>query len=283
MAFFAMILATGFIIIVVLGLAVLLLGIILDIIWGVRKKQEKKVPVVLKVFALLLTIIGVVQGIGPLAAVGIMQLKSKMEYRSEISDLPDDCIVHLKDYDDMGNEFDFRGVHYISASNFSNNIIVPWEDPDIYKTTKIGAFVFDNGKHYIINKIENDLDVNILDLGLIYDPYVPQDEYYNLTDYYKNEAPLCCKVWKDTAEEMKEIYAVDSDKVRAIRDYLEENGQRNSSMGADYGYLYFYSNDSVYYFEIQYAETEDGLVARYNDHTALLSSDDAKYIRSLLR
>ena len=286
MAFFAMILATGFLIIVVLGLIVLLAGIILDVVWIVRKKKEKKFPLALKIFAIVLTVIGVVQGIGPIVGVGLLQLKSKMEYRAEISDLPEDSILHLKDYSDLGAEFDYKGVHYIGVHQKEGHIINPWKDNDNFKTTRVGAIVFDNDKHYIIEKIENDLDEDIYMIGLIYDPYVAEEDYNKLTEYYKNEAPLSCKYSKESAAEMKTVYSIDSDRVRAIRDYVESQGPTSYgsvTTTSDTKYLYFYSNDSVYNFDFSCAETPDGLLVESWGNSAVITGQDADYLRSLMK
>ena len=72
MAFFSLFIITVFFLVVAIGLFSLIVGIVLDIIWGVRKKKEKKVYAAHKVFAVILTVIGVVLGIVPVAFVGIV-------------------------------------------------------------------------------------------------------------------------------------------------------------------------------------------------------------------
>ena len=42
MAFIAMVFAAMYIVIIIVGLFILTIGIVLDIIWGVRKKKQKK-------------------------------------------------------------------------------------------------------------------------------------------------------------------------------------------------------------------------------------------------
>ena len=285
MAFMAMILAAGFIIIVAIGLGILLIGAILDIIWGVRKKKEKKVPVVLKVFAVIFTIWGVLQGIGPLALVAGSTIKKKWDYRHEVSSLPKDSIVHLTEYQDLDNGFDYKGKHFEGVRYKYKDLCVR-KDSDHYKAKNEGAIVFDNGKHYIIEKIENTRDSDIFNLGLVDDPYIAVDEEEDIINYYKNEATYICDVSKDYAEEMTTVYTVDSDKIRAIRDQIETEGRPygpQESEIKDRFNLYFYSEDAVYCLVFSCYETADGLIVESWGDYLLLSDSDASYFRSLLK
>ena len=285
MAFMAMIIAAGFIIIVAIGLGILLIGAILDIIWGVRKKKEKKVPVVLKVFAVIFTVWGVLQGIGPLALVAGGTIKSKLDYRHEVSSLPKDSVIHLKEYGDLDNGFDYKGKHF-EGINYKYNDFNPWKESEHYKTKKEGAVVFDNGQHYIIEKIENTRDSDIFNLGLVDDPYMAVDEEEDIINYYKNEASYICDVSKDLAEGFTTVYSVDSDKIRAIRDQIETEGRPygpQESEIKDRFYLYFYSEDAMYCMSFSCMETADGLVVEYWGDYLLLSDSDANYFRSFLK
>ena len=150
MAFIAMVFASVFFLVVAIGFFILLIGIILDIIWGVKKHKQRKVSKVFMGFAIVLTIWGVVQGIGPLAVIGVMSLSKKQEYRSEIKDLPDNALVNIAYEEDIYSSFDFKGVHYVP-----DNDLHPQVSHENYKTEKIGAFEYENGKHTLINKIIN--------------------------------------------------------------------------------------------------------------------------------
>lgn len=283
MAFFAMVLATGALLVVGTGLFILLIGIILDIIWRVRKKKEKNVPTALKVFAILLTILGTLQGIVPLILFVGTGISSKIKYRSEVSSLPKDSIIYMDDYSDIEDQFDFKGKHLIGVNYKPNNILTPAEDNEDFKTETAGAIIFDNGKHYLIKKIRNDTNADIYKLGLIYDPYVPEDEYDELTDYYLNKAPLYCKYNKTPADELKTIDNIDSERIRSIRDYVinNEGGYDSSNDNSFDGYLYFYSKDTVYYINLNYYESDKGLVVEYNGKYAVVSDEDAAYLKSL--
>ena len=283
MAFIAMVFASIFLIVVAIGFFILLIGIILDIIWGVRKYKQKKVSKILIGFAIVLTIWGVVQGIGPLAVVGVMSLSKKHEYRSEITDLPDDAVVSISDDADIYTSFDFKGVHYVPDEDLH-----PQVSHDNYKTEKIGAFVYESGKHAVIAKVINDRDENIVELGHAFNVYVEQSELENINDYYLNKSPLYCEVDKDLESAGKDLVeGIDSDRIRAIRDYVYENGHSTPGFDYDetmeYGYMFFYSYDDMYCLDWIYCEAEDGLTIEYKGKRATISDKDAEYIRSLIK
>ncbi len=282
MAFISMVFASIALIVVVIGLAILLIGLILDVIWGVKKRKQKKVPIVLKGFAVVLTIWGLIQGVGPIAFIGIMNLKHDIEYRAEVSDLPKEAVVHLDLSYDLGKGFDYKGQHYVSDQELH-----PQSSHDNFKTEKVGAIVFDNDNHYIIEKIINDRDFNILQTGTIYDPYVPGSELNNINDYYKNEAPLYCEVFKDLAEEGKVIMDnIDATKIRAIRDYVQEPGNRltrDSYEDKDSSYILFYSFDDVYCVDFECIETNDGMIVEYLGDAKVIPDKYADYLRSLFK
>ena len=109
MAFASMFLVMIFVIITVVGLVILLTGMILDIIWGVRKKKQKKVNVVHKIFAVLLTVLGIIAGIGPLALLGIGIASSKISDYSEIAQFDKSDRVYIDDCQDIYDSgFDFN-------------------------------------------------------------------------------------------------------------------------------------------------------------------------------
>ena len=288
MAFMAMIFASIFLIVVIVGIIILLIGIILDIIWGVRKHKEKKIPVVLKVFAILLTIWGVAQGIGPLAFIGCMSLKAKLDYKGEISDLPNESIIQIQDEESfLKNGFDLNGVHYVGSLDSQKQVLHPQSSHKNFKCSKIGAAVYKNGKHLVIEKLENDLDANIVNLGTTYDPYMEESQIDTINDYYINRAPLYCEV-SDTSDysTIKTIEVIDADKVRAIRDYVSENGSPYKPCDVDEsddGYMIFYSFDDLFYIDFNYKETDKGMCIEYLGDYAYIPDDYASYIRSLVR
>lgn len=283
MAFIAMVFASVFLLVVAIGFFILLIGIILDIIWGVKKHKQRKVSKVFMGFAIVLTIWGVVQGIGPLAVIGVMSLSKKQEYRSEIKDLPDNALVNIAYEEDIYSSFDFKGVHYVP-----DNDLHPQVSHENYKTEKIGAFVYENGKHTLINKIINDRDENIIKLGNYSSVYVEQSKLEDIDDYYMNKAPLYCEVDKELETAgIDLVEGIDSDRIRAIRDYVYEKGLDSPGFdyddSMDYGYLFFYSYDDMYCLDMIYCDSKDGFTLEYKGNKATISDKDAEYIRSLIK
>ena len=74
MAFISMVFASLFVCLILLGLLYLLTGIILGIIWHRKKKKGKEVKRALRICTILFTVWGLIQGVGPLAFIGLMIL-----------------------------------------------------------------------------------------------------------------------------------------------------------------------------------------------------------------
>ncbi len=280
MAFMAMTVAFVFVIAVATGLFILLLGIIFDIRWKLKARKQESVSKVFKGFAIVLTVWGIIQGIGPIAVVGALSLQDKMKHRAEISDLPDDSIIYLHDANGIDDSFDFKGVHFVSDSELH-----PQVSHKNHKTQKVGAIVLDSGDHYIIDKIENGLDADIFQTGTIYDPYVPEAKLSEINDYYHNKAPLYCEVIKDfeSSEDIC-IEDIDSDRIRKIRDSILTPGLKSYSDINSYdAYLFFYPFDDMECIDFSCKETDQGFVVEYLGDAKIIPEDDADYLRSLIK
>ena len=83
------------------------------------------------------------------------------------------------------------------------------------------------------------------------------------------------------------VEGIDSDRIRAIRDYVYENGHSTPGFDYDetmeYGYMFFYSYDDMYCLDWIYCEADDGLTIEYKGKRATISDKDAEYIRSLIK
>ena len=274
MAFAAMFIAGVFIVVVLIGLFILLIGIILDIIWGVRKKKKKRTHPVLKVFAVLLTVVGILMGIGPIAGVGAMTLSSKMKYKAEISDLPKDSQIHIDSMDDVMDGFDFKGVHYVSFEGLH-----PQVSQECFKENKVGAFITDkNGDHKLIYSVENTMGISILHLANYTQLYIEESEVDNILDYYVNEAPLFCVSYDH--DEAVTYNDVDSDHVRAIVDLVETKGSK-SGLSSD-GFMIFYSTDGLYCVDFRYKIEGDEVYIESGSDSMMLEGDDAEFIKSFI-
>lgn len=281
MAFMAMAVASIVLIIIAFGLFILLLGIIFDIRCFIKKRKQESVSKVFKGFAIVFTVWGILQGVGPIVFLGAMNLKGKIDYRAELSDIPKDSIIYIHDENGIGDSFDLKGVHYVSDGELH-----PQVSHDNFKTTKAGAIVLDDDNHYIIEKIENDLGVEIYQTGTIYDPYVPEEELDNINEYYKNKAPIYCEVIEDISKEgRKVIEDVDADRIRKIRDSVE-GGELKSPKDSDKDYkntyLIFYSFDDIYCMDFSCKETEQGFVVEYLGDEKIITEEDAEYLKSII-
>ncbi len=281
MAFMAMAVASILLIVIAVGLFILLLGLIFDIRWKVKERKQEKVSKVFKGFAIVFTIWGIIQGIGPIALLGAMNLKQKHDYKAELSDLPKESIIYLNNYDEIENGFDFQGVHYVSDTELH-----PQVSHGNFKTSKAGAIVFDSGKHNIMEKIENDLDINVFQMGLISDPYVPESELSVINDYYRNKAPLYCEVINDLSKDDKKIIDdIDAEKIRKIRESIEQPGLKSpidTDNDMDDVYLFFYSFDDMYCLDFSCKDTDQGFVVEYLGDEKIITEEDAEYLKSII-
>jgi hypothetical protein len=227
-------------------------------------------------------VLGFLQGILPILGVLGMDLKSKHDYKMEVASIPEDKKVYMSIHDDLGEGFDYNGRHFVGLRYMMYNDITPLRENDAFKTEDYGAIIYDNGSHHLMSRVVNDKDYDIFETGTIYDPFVPKDEYDEISDYYLNEAPLICQVQMDNANIVKDVDSIDSAKAREIRDFIETEGNQNT----DYefskdAYLYFYSKDAMYYFCIHCMETSEGLAVDMNGKATIISGSDAEYLKGL--
>ncbi|MCR5061216.1 MAG: hypothetical protein K6A80_09350 [Saccharofermentans sp.] len=282
MAFMAMFMVMIFFAVVAIGLINLIIGIVLDIIWGVRKKKEKKVYPAHKVFAVIFTVIGVVLGICPVAFVGIASGIEKYKEYAEIKDFTDEERVYSTDFPDVSEAFDFRGDHYVRVYD-----IHPQPSHDNFKETPVGAIIYDNNHgtddHSLIYSVENVMGIMILDLEYTSDLFIKESEVDRFVEYYTNEVPLYCQVtnYKDSSSETV-IQDVDSARVRELRDRIENNGGQAYDYDYDreIGYLIFYAVDDIGYIDFSCFDTDRGLMVAYLGKQCIVEGEDEAFIRS---
>ena len=280
MAFISMFFVAIFLIVVGIGLFNLIVGIVLDIIWGVRKKKDKKIYVAHKVFAVILTVLGVLLGIVPLAALGVFVGVSKYNDYAEIKDIPEEDRVYINsDYSIPENGFDFRGDHYVLVSDIS-----PQVSHEQFNETVIGTFIDEYNNHQMIYSVDNSFGTLALDVQYYSGLYIKESEADRFVSYYENEAPLYCQVVFDPAEYSHNIVEnIDSDHVRTLVDKIDNEGYNYSyseSIDSE-GYLYFYSTDDLCCIDISFYEGEDGLIVTHLSNRLVLDGEDEAFIRGL--
>ena len=270
-----MFIAALFIAVILIGLGILLIGVILDIIWIIRRSLKKKVHVVHKVFAILLTVVGLIVGIGPFVMLGSMQMSADFAEQAEIADFSEEDFVYVDEEDEFWEEFEFHGELYVTVPDMS-----PQVSHDNYVTEPVGAIMKPDGKHLLIYSIENTMGIEMLTLEQYYGVYVPEDEADKVASYYENEAPLYAVVFLDIAEPGVEVWYIDSGKARELLDQIETEGEDYT--GNTDGYVFFYSTDDLICFDVQYAETKDGVVLYYRGDAVLLDKDGSEFIMSIV-
>ena len=278
MAFIAMVFAAMYIVIIIVGLFILTIGIVLDIIWGVRKKKQKKVHAVLKVFAVILTVLGIIVGIGPIALVAGMSLDAKLEHKAEVSDLaPEDCI-EIEDIGEVSenNGFDFRGKHYRRAEELH-----AITTQDRFSSHKVGAFIQPNDAHYLIYEVDSLADSSILYGDRMTGVFVESDKYDETIDYYLNEAPFYASVSRNDDDAYFDVDGIDSERARKIVELVKDKGSRYGEY-LNGGYIIFYTLDDLYYIDLHFEQKEEGLEVSSGNYQMILDDDDAEFILSIV-
>lgn len=282
----AALLAIFFLIITLVGAGILLVGIILDVIWGVKKKKNQKVNTVHKVFAILLTVVGFLVAIGPFALLGITRIAGTYYQSYRVSDLSEDEIVYSDSYGNSFREgFTLNGKHYVPL--FGLHIPLSVSMRDEYLTDKVGAAVNNEGLSRFIYKVDSlvDKDILYIDNGsdLIYAEEAAAEEIF---EYYRNEAPLYCLARYENNSHRVTINDIDYDHARQIRDMLLENGvstaPENTLISDQRGYIEFISTDNLSNFSLYYRLGPAGLMIEYDGNHLMVEGDDYDYIMELI-
>ncbi len=77
MAFISMVFGAIFVLVIILGLFMLVAGFILDLVWIAKNHAQEEVSGALKFLAVSFTVLGLLQGIGPILFVWIMTITNK--------------------------------------------------------------------------------------------------------------------------------------------------------------------------------------------------------------
>lgn len=284
MAFISMVFVLFIIIIIIFGFISLIAGIILDHIWRVRKKKEKKVYLVHKIFAIFFTIIGTICFFVPILS--IVGLKMSYEHKEylEVADIEKEKLVYVNENDEYWNEFDFCGEHFVKVDD-----IHPQDTHEHFKKEKIGAIMNNyNDKHHLIYNIDNTMGITILTLEYYSGAFVEKSEINKVVDYYENEAPLYAEVSFDLSKSIIDVGKINSEYTRKILNKISNSGslhpEDNYGIASENndGYIFFYSTDDLICMSIEFFETDKGMVVTYGERGLILDEDEADFIRTII-
>lgn len=284
MVIISMLLAMGIFIFVIIGLAILLVGIILDIICITRKIKIKQANVILLVFAILFTVVGLLMSVIPIALLKASDKVDKIKenkYKEELLKYNEDDIVRFSDPLFLDEGFDYHGIHYVECADLHT----PSEDDEIPKED-IGAIEYKNGKHTILYKIPNGYSENLIFLGS--GVYCPESELEEVLDYYYNKAPLNGRISLNGEKTVIDSSELDDKTIREIRDLLLQNGKKEYDDSdeylsiADEGYILFSTNDNLYDFVMDFKISGDAVEGEYNGRHMILSEEYGSYINKLV-
>ena len=279
MAFMSMFLVMILFLITIVGIVILITGIILDVIWGVRKKKKKKVSIPLKVFAILATVLGILVAGGPAAAVGLMSLGFKIADHQEIAEFDKEELVHVDDFQDIYEDgIYFKGDHYVMAEDLK-----PQKAHDNFYKEKAGAVVDGNDKHRIIYTVNNLMGITILDIEHSSGVFVKDNDVEKVVEYYEKEAPLYCEI-TPRYELGRVVRNVDSARIREYRDRILADGTAYSGelSKTRAGSMLFYSEDDMCCIDFSYSLIGDGVRLFIGKNYIDLDEDDSAFILTII-
>ena len=286
MVIISMLMAMGVVLIVLMGIALLIIGIILGIIWLVKKKRKedgtlKKGTVVLGVFSIIFLVAGLCTAVIPTVLIKGLGAVKLARYNKEISQFSDDEIAYVDHFLDIDEGFEYKGVHYAACPD---DIMVPRGEK-----AEVGAVVFENGSHYMLYKVDFDYGEDLVCTeGGVFCPESEMDDFLN---YYRNEAPLYGKV----AYYDEQIYfniesdKLDSQMIRDIRDYVTENGSNEHDeldeefADADKTHIDFYSTDNAIWISMSFRIKDGSVDCSYDKSYAKLPKEYAEYIMEIAK
>ncbi|MBO4864747.1 MAG: hypothetical protein J5517_10295 [Eubacterium sp.] len=282
MVIISMLLAMGVFLVILVGIILFVIGLILDIIWIVKAAKQKKAHIVLKVFAVLLTVIGLCTALFPILIMRVGSDLKSARYNSEISGYTDDEIAHVSHYLYLDQGFSYKGTKYVDCGD---DLHVPYSKDEL---DAVGAIEYDDGKHTILYKLPSVASDNLIctENGV----FCPENEFEDVMSYYRDEAPLKCKISLYEEKRYRDWAAsdLDSDKIREMRQYLLDNGTKDTTQldegfkDAIKGSYDFYSEDDVYRFTMILRIKDDEIEADYDKYHAVLPESYSQYIRENL-
>lgn len=285
MAFISMLFMMAGLTIVLIGLVVFLIAVVMDMIWIVRSARKKKTHIAIKIFAVVMSIIGFVLFVLPVGFFLITGKLSEIAAEREVKSIENK--IYLDDLEDKEfyDDFDFNGMNLINI-DFLHAV-------DDEKLSMEGALVLGDNRYYPICAVENegDFDIYVLEgTGL---KYCEENQLQAIFDYYHNEAELTATISFIDDDHYSHKYECDFDKnvLFEIRDYYDtkECDYSGSVSNEERNYrIEMKSSDGLFYKSISLAEIGDDIVLQRTTNGGnmigiILPEDKADYVRSQIR
>lgn len=273
-----------FIIISVIGLILLIAGVVLDVRWIINNRNQREVKTVHKVFAVILTISGVLMGIGPSAALGIVYLRQSIMDQNEIRNLPESDLVYVDNRDDLyADGFDYHGEHYVFARE-----LISSTSYDSFTEKSVGAVIIrSDNSHRMIYGVDNLMDADIMYVEDCSKVCVKEMDVESIYDYYQNEAPLFAIIGNGTTNRVTHVDNIDAPQIRQIVKCIILYGSDTNPVdevvpSEQRGRISFYSTDRMHMFMLNYTITSEGIVMSYDGKYYLLEGNETDYIMQLI-
>ena len=249
------------IIVLVVGFILFAAGVILDILWGVKAKQGKKVALVHKIFAVLLSILGVIGFIVPLVMLAKGSSDAKQIEESQIADIDER-------YHASSSEFDT--IEYQGAEYKYLEILSAGTEAD--SDTPVMVVIDPNNIVYNVFSVTGPNGTVILEVPGFEGLFVPADKYDEIRNYYLNEAPLNATLNYfnedyDLIELPLDINDADLRTLITLHSQDADTSINNDSLGKEYT-IHIKSEDTIYDVTVELSIQGDNVILVRDIYTA---------------
>ncbi len=192
MAFMSLMIAGAALAVTLTGLLILIAGIILIIVWKVKKRRERPVKKTHKILAVVFTVWGAVQFGVPVLLFAGYNIYEDAPRAAEIAEADEKINV---EYDwDRNAGITVGGVDYVPA-DFLNG-----KDGG----EKKAALVYPDGDADFIYTVENENDYDMV--RFYSEVFVPKEQIDEIRDYYTREAPIYVTIsFSDGHDELNDV------------------------------------------------------------------------------
>ncbi|MCM1246119.1 MAG: hypothetical protein NC293_10815 [Roseburia sp.] len=288
MGFMSLVFAAVYFIIMMAGALNLLIAAIIFLVRFIKKKRNKKVGRLSKVFAIVLLVMGLVAE-GPLILMLVVDCWDRLEEK-HIYDSLDNKVSINADYAD--DEFEYNGETLVRLDKLGND---SFSYEDEVKTEFVANLTFnDSEEDYVYAVLKKAENASGCDIYIRNDSYNASDQYYvkkedqeKVIQYYQSEAECIAQIYYNRGSDGIDV-DIDLKRFRDIEasEKTEEKWKESEELG--YYELEISSSDCIWGGEYSFSFFEDCVLFRAwrnSDDGVIegdrLSEEDEKYIREV--
>ena len=223
MAFISMVFASVALIVVIIGIAALFIGVILDLIWIIRACMKKKTHILVIIPAVIFTLAGILMFVVPVG--GVYSLGKYSTIKEE------------KHFEQTENKAYVKSSSWVNGFEYKDMMLIPLEDLQIPKSercTEDGVVITKGDNKYYISYVENDGDFEIYYVEKItHGIFCDEEQYDEILEFYHDTNNLNVTFENWTDDTIIESDDFDANIVFDIRELYDTHG--DGIVYGDYG------------------------------------------------